>query len=90
MNNQNSKARVFTVELKSKRSLKNVMLTNGSEDNVLLEGTIGEFVAAKFAEGIIFEVTGTEGVLRVDLSAEEIQTTLQNGLKSKQEVTIDG
>ena len=41
-NQTSSKMRFFSVELKSKRDLKNVALTNGSSDSVLLEGTIGE------------------------------------------------
>jgi len=44
------KERVFSVELMSKRNLKNVTLTNGSTDSVLVEGTIGELVQATFAE----------------------------------------
>ena len=70
-----SKERVFSVELKSKRSLKNVTLTNGSSDSVLVEGTIGELVQANFTEGIILEVVGKEGVLRVDLGEDEIKKT---------------
>ncbi len=47
------KERVFSVELKSKRNLKNVTLTNGSSDGVLVEGTIGELVQAQFgARGV--------------------------------------
>lgn len=67
------KERVFTVELKSKRNLKNVSLTNGSSDSVLLEGTIGELVQATFTEGIILEVIGKSGILRVDLGEDEIK-----------------
>ena len=67
------KERVFTVELKSKRNLKNITLTNGSNDSVLLEGTIGELVQATFAEGIILEVIGKSGVLRIDLGEDEIK-----------------
>jgi len=66
------KERVFSVELKSKRNLKNVTLTNGSSDSVLIEGTIGKFVQATFTEGIILEVVGRKGVLSVDLGEEEI------------------
>jgi len=55
-NQTRSKMRFFSVELKSKSDLKNVTLTNGSSDSVLLEGTIGELLQAKFAEGIILEV----------------------------------
>ncbi len=70
-----NKERVFSVELKSKRNLKNVTLTNGSSDSVLVEGTIGELVQATFKEGIILEVVGKNGVLRVDLGEDEIKKT---------------
>jgi len=69
------KERVFSVELKSKSNLKNVTLTNGPGDSVLLEGTIGELVQATFAEGIILEVVGKDGVLRIDLGEDEIKKT---------------
>jgi len=71
------KERVFSVELKSKRNLKNVTLTNGSSDSVLVEGTIGELVQATFAEGIILEVIGKNGILRIDLGEDEIQKTTE-------------
>jgi len=70
-----NKERVFSVELKSKRNLKNVTLTNGSSDSVLVEGTIGELVQATFAEGIILEVVGKNGILRIDLREDEIKKT---------------
>ncbi len=83
-NEANGKERVFSVELKSKRNLKNVTLTNGSSDSVLVEGTIGELVQATFAEGIILEVVGKNGVLRVDLREDEIKkTTRQNQTEVK-------
>lgn len=72
MENKNSKERVFSVELKSKANLKNITLTNGSDDSVLIEGTIGELKQAKFAEGVILEVVGKNGVLRLDLGEDEI------------------
>ncbi len=74
-NKPTNKERVFSVELKSKRNLKNVTLTNGSSDSVLVEGTIGELVQATFKEGIILEVVGKNGVLRVDLGEDEIKKT---------------
>ncbi len=72
-----SKERIFSVELKSKKNLKNVTLTNGGSDSVLLEGTIGELKQAHFTEGIILEVIGKDGVLRVDLGEDEIKKTPQ-------------
>jgi hypothetical protein len=81
-----NKERVFSVELKSKRNLKNVTLTNGSGDSVLVEGTIGELVQATFAEGIILEIIGKNGILRIDLREDEIKkTTEQNRTEVKKQ-----
>jgi len=81
-----NKERVFSVELKSKRNLKNVTLTNGSNDSVLVEGTIGELVQATFAEDIILEVVGKKGILRIDLREDEIKkTTDQNRTEVKKQ-----
>lgn len=65
--------RFFSVELKSKAHLKNVTLTNGSTDSALLEGTLGELIQASFAEDEILEVIGKKGVLRINLSQNEIK-----------------
>lgn len=65
--------RFFTVELKSKTSLKNVTIANGSNENVLVEGTIGKLVQATFVEDVILEVVGEKGVLRINLEQEELK-----------------
>lgn len=67
--------RVFSVELKSKNYLKNVTLTNGANENVIVEGTIGTLLHVTFEEDVILEVVGTKGILRLDLSADEIKKT---------------
>jgi hypothetical protein len=65
--------RFFSVELKSKAHLKNVTLTSDSSDSVLIEGTLGELVQATFAEGVILEVVGKKGTLRINLGEDEIK-----------------
>ena len=72
--------RFFTIELKSKIHLKNVALSSSSNETVLLEGTIGHLEKAEFTEGVILQIIGNKGVLRVDLSENEIT-------KRKREVT---
>jgi hypothetical protein len=71
-NMQNSRERVFSIELRSRKNLKNVTLTNGSRDAVLVEGVLGELVEAAFKEGVILEVIGKNGILRIDLAENEI------------------
>jgi len=83
---ENRKERVFSVELKSKKHLKNVTLTNGSTNTALIEGTLGELVQATFKEGLILEVTGKKGVLRIDLGENEIkQIPLQGTVEEDNE-----
>lgn len=67
------KGRVFTVELKSKAALRNASFANGLQEGVLIEGTLGTLTGAGFLDGVVLEVVGTEGVLRLDLRSEEIR-----------------
>ena len=69
---ERKKERAFSVELQSKKHLTSVSLTNGTTNSVLLEGNIGELVQATFKEGVILEVIGKNGTLRVDLEEMEI------------------
>lgn len=72
-------ARFFSIELNSRNQIKNMSMTNqGQKESTLIEGTIGSLVEATFTEGIILEVVGTKGTLRLDLQAEEINATKQN------------
>jgi hypothetical protein len=68
---RSEKERVFTVELNSKSDLKNLIVTNEAQRTVM-EGTIGILKHAVFLEDTILELAGTRGVLRVDLSREEL------------------
>jgi hypothetical protein len=67
----------------SQRDLKNITLANGYSDTFLVEGTIGELVQATFAEGIILEVVGKKGVIRIDLGEGEIKKTIERKTKAK-------
>ena len=73
------KERFFSVELKSKVSLKNVTLSNNGLENVLLEGTLGQLQHASFAEDVILEVVGDKGVLRINLAQNEIKESKSIG-----------
>ncbi len=67
-----SESRFFSVELKSEVNLKNVTIANGDQENVLLEGTIGELQRAESVDGIVPVIVGDQGTLGVDLTQGEI------------------
>jgi len=70
------KGRVFTVELDSGDGLKRVSVPNGAQ-RILMEGTIGPLKKAWFIEDSILELVGTSGVLRVDLSRNDLAKSSQ-------------
>jgi hypothetical protein len=67
---------MFSIELKSKEYLKNVILTNVGTGNVLVEGFLGELETLSFTEDIMLEIKGSKGSLRMDLSKKELKGLL--------------
>ena len=49
------KERSFSIELKSKDNLKNITLNNASQENALIEGTIGKLEHAGFVEDTVWK-----------------------------------
>ena len=70
------KGRIFSVELDSGKDLKKVSVPNGSR-RILLEGTIGILQGAGFVEDSILQLVGSGGILRVDLSREDLAMTTE-------------
>ena len=63
--------RVFSVELSSGSDLSKLNVPNESK-RLLMEGTIGTLKRAEFVEGSVLELVGTNGILRVDLSMDDL------------------
>jgi len=67
---------MFSIELKSKEHVKRVALPNENGGNVLIEGFLGKLQDLNFTEGIMLEIQGTNGTLRMDLSEKELERLL--------------
>jgi len=72
MEPKTSKERFFSLELKSKSDLKSVSIPKEERENVLIEGTIGELIQIGFTEGVVLEIIGEKGVLRIDITEDEV------------------
>ncbi len=71
---------MFSIQLKSNDSLKNVGLQHDMEGyNVLIEGVLGKLVQLSIAEGVMLEVVGAKGSLRMDFSEKELKGLFQKG-----------
>jgi hypothetical protein len=63
----------FSIELKSKEFLRNVMISNRTGETVLVEGFLGELEELSLIEGAMLELRGSNGVLRIDIKEDELK-----------------
>jgi len=73
----------FSIEMKSKKHVKHISLSNESHDRVLFEGFLGKLKEISLVEGAVLEVKGANGVLRIDLSEDELRRGLTKTKRGK-------
>ena len=66
----------FSVEMKSKKYVKNISISDEAYDRVLFEGNLGELIELSLAEEVL-ELIGVNGVLRVGLTEDQLRKTLK-------------
>ena len=66
----------FSIEMKFKKHVRHISVSNESHDRVLFEGSLGELEELSMVEGALLEVKGANGVLRIDLSEDELRKML--------------
>jgi hypothetical protein len=71
MTNQKKGDHTFSIEMGSKRSLSHVSLSDESE-GVLIKGELGKLQKIIHEEGLMVKIIGDLGVLRIDLTEEEL------------------
>ncbi len=67
---------LFQIELKSKNYLKSIALPIDEAGNVLIEGFLGKLESLSFAEGIMLQIRGNNGTLRLDFTEKELKELL--------------
>jgi hypothetical protein len=67
---------VFSIEMNSKRYVKNISISDDTRDRVLFEGNLGKLVELSVAEGDVLELIGGNGILRVSLTKEQLRRAL--------------
>ena len=74
--------RYFSLEMSSKDYLEKINIQQG-HGGVLLEGNLGEFKKVVLLEDTLLELQCTNGVLRFDVTRNELTKALQ-----KEEITL--
>ena len=67
----------FTVEMKSKKHVKSISISDEAHDRVLFEGTLGKLMELSLVEGDVLEFIGAKGILRVAVTEEQLRKVLR-------------
>lgn len=67
----------FSIEIKSKKYVKNISISDEAHDRVLFEGDLGELLEISLMEGNVLELVGANGVLRVGLTEEQLRKAIK-------------
>ena len=67
---------LFSIEMKSKKFVKQVTLSNESRDGVYFEGILGDILEICFVNGGMLEIRGVNGTFRIDINKEKVMEML--------------
>ena len=73
----------FSIELKNKRHVKHIFISDEVHERVLFEGSLGKLLDMSLAEGDVLELIGVNGVLRISLTREQLQETIKTGVEPR-------
>jgi len=76
---------IFSVEMKSKRHVKSISISDDTRDLVLFEGNLGEFRDLSVSDGDVLELIGENGVLRLSVTREQLQRAIAESALSPKE-----
>ena len=66
----------FSVEMKAKKYVKNISISDESHDRVLFEGNLGKLLELTLTDDVL-EFIGVNGALRVGLTEDQLRKTLK-------------
>ena len=86
MINKRSEEHSFSVEMKSEKAVRRMSFSDRESDHVFFEGNLGELASVSMVEGLMLEIQGTNGVLRLDITQHEIEKCLSQKNKPSKEM----
>ena len=75
--------RGLSVEMKLRKHVKSLIVSNVGMEQVLFEGNLGRIQGISMLDHSVLEVRGVNGVLRVDLILEELEEMIR-GVRFKE------
>ena len=75
----------FSVEMKSERAVRKMSLSENKNEHFFFEGYLGKLENVSVIEGLMLQIDGVNGTLRLDITEQELQMGLYPKGKKKQE-----
>lgn len=73
----------FSVEMKSEHFVRRMSFLDKENGQVFFEGFLGELRNISMVEDVMLEIEGTNGVLRLDITQQEIEKCLTSKLATE-------
>ena len=73
----------FSIEMKSKRWVKRISYLDEGLGDVFFEGFLGPLKNLAIVEGVMLEIEGKNGVLKLDITKQEIEKCLEQNKTNK-------
>jgi hypothetical protein len=64
----------FSIEMISRAHIKRISVSDNPRDPIIFEGELGEIDGLQLIEGLMLEVKGRNGTLRIDMTSEEFES----------------
>jgi hypothetical protein len=66
----------FSVEMKSERCVRKISFLDNENGKVFFEGFLGELKNVIMVEGVMLEIEGRNGVLKLDITQQQMEKCL--------------
>ena len=77
-----SRQHSFSIEMASKEHVKKISINN-EVFGVVFEGELGELTNIELVEGLMLQISGINGVFRIDITEKELDSSKINQLKKE-------
>jgi len=67
----------FSIEIKSERFVRRISFLDKEASHVFFEGFLGQLKSVSLIEGLMLEIEGENGMLRVDITQKEIDSCFE-------------
>lgn len=66
----------FSIEMKSEKCVKRMSFLDRENGHVFFEGCLGELKNVSMVEGVMLEIEGINGILKLDITQREMEKFL--------------